>query len=151
MPSIPGVATSTVFVTAPKSFGGSTGRVRLEVRPTTRLVHTETGTPLADFTDSAAPAEGAVAEIALPNTDQPGFQNEAGESVTGWTYEARVFYRLGAQERAVPPKRFRLPAGQARVDLATAPDEAGGATMGGSIDGGGPSTIYTTTTDGGTP
>lgn len=117
-----GVTTALVYKKAPVSFGGSQAQVLLEITPSVRLVHTVTGTPLADYVESVNPAEGGVAQVLLPHTDQPGFQDEAGNAFVNWHYTARVRYeKQGHQPKTLPLQSFQVPSGQAEVDLSLIP------------------------------
>lgn len=117
----PGVTTCLVYKKAPVSFGGSSAKVSLEITPSVRLIHTATGTPLADFVELVAPAEGSVAQLLLPHTNQSGFQDEAGNAFTNWTYTAKVKYEKGGVFKHVPPQSFQLAQGQTEVDLSLIP------------------------------
>ena len=117
----PGVTTCLVYKKAPVSFGGSSAKVHLEITPSVRLIHTATGTPLADFVELVAPAEGSVAQLLLPHSNQPGFQDEAGNAFTNWTYTAKVKYEKGGVFKHVPPQSFQLAQGQTEVDLSLIP------------------------------
>ena len=116
-----GVTTCLVFKKAPVSFGGTEGRVALEVTPSVRLVHTATGTPLVDFIESAAPIEGGVAQVMLPHTDQPGFQDEAGNAFTNWHYTVRARHEKGSDKKHLPLTTFQIPSGQTEIDLSLIP------------------------------
>ena len=115
-----GVTTCLVFKKAPVSFGGGSGKVYLEVTPSVRLVHTATGTPLADFIESVSPAEGGVAQIMLPH-DQPGFQDEAGNAFRGWHYTARIRFEKGSDKKHLQLTTFQILEGQTEVDLSLIP------------------------------
>jgi hypothetical protein len=115
-----GVTTCLVFKKAPVSFGGGSGKVYLEVTPSVRLVHTATGTPLADFIESVSPAEGGVAQILLPH-DQPGFQDEAGNAFRGWHYTARIRFEKGSDKKHLQLTTFQILEGQTEVDLSLIP------------------------------
>jgi hypothetical protein len=119
-----GVTTCLVFKKAPVSFGGGQAAVYLEVTPSVRLIHTATGTPLADFLESVQPAEGGVAQVQLPHTDQPGFQDEAGNAFTNWHYTARVRYEKGGDKKHLPLTTFQIPSGQTSIDLSLIPSGA---------------------------
>jgi len=119
-----GVTTCLVFKKAPVSFGGESGKVYLEVTPSVRLVHTETGTSFADFVESVVPADGGVAQIMLPHTDQPGFTDEAGNAFINWHYTARVRFEKGNDKKHLPLTTFQLPSGQTEVDLSLIPSGA---------------------------
>jgi len=119
-----GVTTCLVFKKAPVSFGGETGKVFLEVTPSVRLVHTETGTSFADFVESVVPAEGGVAQIMLPHTDQSGFTDEAGNAFINWHYTARVRFEKGNDKKHLPLTTFQIPSGQTSIDLSFIPSGA---------------------------
>jgi len=117
-----GVTTCLVFKNAPVSFGGGSGSVEIEITPSVRLIHTATGTPLVDFIEAVAPADGSVAQTMLPHTDQPGFQDEAGNAFTGWHYTARVrLKKTGHQPKHQPLFDFQILSGQTQIDLSTIP------------------------------
>jgi len=117
-----GVTTCLVFMKAPVSFGGSSGAVEIEITPSVRLVHTETGVPLVDFIESVAPAEGGVAQSMLPHTDQPGFQDEAGNAFTNWHYTVRIrLKKQGHQPKHQPLFDFQIPSGQTEINLSMIP------------------------------
>ena len=116
-----GVTTCLVYKKAPVSFVGGQATVLLEVTPSMRLVHTATGTPFADFIETVTPAEGGVAQLALPHTDQDGFQDEAGNAVKNWHYTARIRFKRAKDEKHLPAVTFQLVAGQTEIDLSTIP------------------------------
>lgn len=117
-----GVTTCLVYKKAPVSFGGSQAKILLEITPSVRLIHTATGTPLADYVESIAPEEGSVAQVMLPHTNQPGFQDEAGNAFINWHYTARVRYeKAGHQPKTLPLQTFQVPQGQTEVDLSLIP------------------------------
>ncbi|QDG65862.1 hypothetical protein NIBR502772_06190 [Pseudarthrobacter sp. NIBRBAC000502772] len=118
-----GVTTCLVFKKAPVSFGGTSGGVEIEITPSVRLVHTETGTPLVDFIESVAPSEGGIAQVMLPHTDQTGFQDEAGNAFINWHYTARVrLKKTGHQPKHQPLFDFQIPSGQVTgLDLSLIP------------------------------
>jgi hypothetical protein len=116
-----GVTTCLVFKNAPVSFGGGTAKVHLEITPSVRLIHTATGTPLADFAETVTPADGGVAQAMLPHTDQAGFQDEAGNAFTNWHYTARIRFEKDGQTKHLPLMSFQIPTGQTQVDLSLVP------------------------------
>lgn len=116
-----GVTTCLVFKKAPVTFGGGQAKVSLEVTPSVRLIHTATGTPLADFIETVEPADGTPAQVLLPHTDQAGFQDEAGNAFTNWHYTARVRFEKSNDKRHLPLTTFQLPSGQTEVDLSLIP------------------------------
>jgi len=119
-----GVTTCLVSKKAPVSFGGGQAKVSLEITPSVRLVHTATGTPLADFIETVDPLEGGVAQVILPHTDQAGFQDEAGNAFTNWHYTARVRYEKGNDKKHLPLTTFQIVTGQTEVDLSLVPSGA---------------------------
>lgn len=122
-----GVTTCLVYKKAPVSFGGASGGVEIEITPSVRLIHTETGVPLVDFIEAIAPAEGGVAQVMLPHTDQQGFQDSAGNAFTNWHYTARVrLKKQGNQPKHEPLFDFQIPAGQSEVDLSKVPHGVAG-------------------------
>ena len=121
MPLPAGVTTCLVSKKAPVSFGGGQAKVYLEITPSVRLVHSATGTPLADFIEAVDPLEGGVAQVILPHTDQPGFQDEAGNAFTNWHYTARARYQKGTDTKHLPLTTFQIPAGQTEIDLSLIP------------------------------
>jgi hypothetical protein len=110
-----------VFKNAPVSFGGGTAKVHLEITPSVRLIHTATGTPLADFAETVTPADGGVAQAMLPHTDQAGFQDEAGNAFTNWHYTARIRFEKDGQTKHLPLMSFQIPTGQTQLDLSLVP------------------------------
>lgn len=117
--SIPsGITTCTVYINAPVSFIGAPGRVHLTITPSEQLVHAATGTPLVNFVDTIAPAEGASATIVLPHTDQPGFLDDSGAAYTNWYYTADVKYEKDGQFFQFPQRTFQIATGQDELDLA---------------------------------
>lgn len=121
MPLPAGVTTATVFKKAPVTFGGGQAKVYLEVTPSVRLIHTETGTPLADFVEVVDPLDGDLAQVNLPHTDQSGFQDEAGNSFIDWHYTARIRFEKDSKTRHMPLQSFQIPEGLTQLDLSTIP------------------------------
>ena len=124
MPLPAGVTTCLVSKKAPVSFGGGQAKVYLEITPSVRLVHSATGTPLADFIETVEPLDGGVAQVILPHTDQPGFQDEAGNAFTNWHYTARARYQKGTDTKHLPLTTFQLKSAQTEVDLSLIPTGA---------------------------
>lgn len=122
-----GVSTCLVFKNAPITFGGGTAKVHLEITPSVRLIHTATGTPLADFAETVTPADGGVAQAMLPHTSQAGFQDEAGNAFTNWHYTARIRFEKDGQAKHLQLFSFQIPEGQTQLDLSLVP--AGPAAM----------------------
>ena len=116
-----GVTTCLVFKKAPVSFGGGQAKVYLEIIPSVPLIHTATGTPLADFIEAVDPVEGGVAQVMLPHTNQAGFQDESGNAFTNWHYTARARYEKGRDRKFPPLVAFQLVTGQTEVDLSSIP------------------------------
>jgi len=116
----PGVATCTVSIKAPVTFGGAAASVHLEITPGVRLVWAATGQTLADFIEQPADVSTGSATVILP-TIQPGFQDEAGNAVTSWPYTARIRYEFNGSKLHAPLKAFTIPQGQTSVDLAAVP------------------------------
>lgn len=115
-----GVATCPVSIQAPVTFGGSNATVHLEVTPGARLIWAATGQTLADFVEQPAEVATGSATVTLP-TIQPGFLDEAGNTVLSWTYNARIRYVYQGQTKHAALKSFTIPAGQTAVDLALVP------------------------------
>lgn len=122
MPVPSGVTTVPVFINAPFSHGGGLGGVSLEVKPSLRLFHTATGTPFVEFTDTSAPEQGGMAQVLLPHTDQPGFQDSSGAPVESWHYVIRIRYDKDGKFIPEPPKFLSIPVGQTGpIDMALIP------------------------------
>lgn len=122
MPVPSGVTTVPVFIKAPLSHGGGLGRVSLEVKPSLRLFHAATGTPFVEFTDASAPEMGAIAQVQLPHTNQPGFQDASGAPVESWHYVIRIRYDKDGKFIPEPPKFLSIPVGQTEpIDLSLIP------------------------------
>lgn len=116
-----GVATCPVTIKAPVTFGGVDATVRLVVTPAIRLVWAATGQPFADFEEAPVTVTAGAATVTLP-TIQPGFKDEAGNTVLSWTYNARIQFTHQGKTRHLPLKSFTIPQGQsAPVDLALVP------------------------------
>jgi len=116
----PGVTTCPVSLKAPITFGGEDATVHLTITPKIRLIHTATGQTFADFAEQTVTAVGGTATIELPH-NQPGFQDEAGNVVLSWPYEARARFEYGGKTKHAPLRAFTIPADQPAVDLALIP------------------------------
>jgi hypothetical protein len=90
------------------------------------LVHTATGTPLVDFLEELDISEGVAGQLALPHTDQAGFQDENGNAYVNWYYTARITYSTPSKAKTKAPKIkvFQLATGQTIVDLDALPGGA---------------------------
>ena len=121
MPIPAGVTTALVHMDAPVSFIGEPGRLHVRITPSDSLVWEATGTPLANFFDAIAPDNGEPMEIELPHTDQPGFIDGVGNSVTDWFYSATIKYEKDGQIIHFPSRDFQIPTGQDDIDLALVP------------------------------
>jgi hypothetical protein len=116
-----GISTALVHMDAPVSFIGEPGRVYVRIQPSASLVWEETGTPLANFFDAMAPDNGLPMEIELPHTDQDGFIDGLGNTITGWFYTVTIKYEKDGQIVHFPSRDFQIPVGQTDVDLALIP------------------------------
>ena len=121
MPIPAAVTTATVYHDAPVSFLGEPGRVKARFTPSTTLIWEATGTPIASFFDAVSPTSGAPLSIELPHTNQAGFINGSGNSVTNWYYSVKLWYFKDGQKISLPSRDFQLPTGQTSVDLALIP------------------------------
>lgn len=115
-----GVATCNVSIQAPVTFGGSAATVHLEITPAVRLIWAATGQTFADFVEQPADVSTGSATVTLP-TIQPGFIDEAGNTVLSWPYTARVRFEYASKTKHAPLRAFTIPQGQATLDLATIP------------------------------
>jgi hypothetical protein len=116
-----GISTALVHMDAPVSFIGEPGRLYVRIQPSASLVWEETGTPLANFFDAVSPDNGLPMEIELPHTDQDGFIDGLGNSITGWFYTVTIKYEKDGQIVHFPSRDFQIPVGQTDVDLALVP------------------------------
>lgn len=114
-----GITTCTVTAGVPVTHGGGAVKTYVSIEPSVFLVHTATGTPLVDFLEELQIAEGVAGQFTLPHTDQPGFQDENGNTYTNWYYTARVSYSTPSKAKTKAPKIkvFQLATGQTLVDL----------------------------------
>ena len=108
--------TATVHHDAP-ILGGNPGRVLARFTPSVALIWADTGTPLALNFDAISPANGEPMAIDLPHTNQTGFVDAAGNAVTGWHYNVRLWYFTNGQESTFPPHRLSVPVTKTDVDL----------------------------------
>ena len=115
-----GVATCNVSIQAPVTFGGTAATVHLEITPTVRLIWAATGQTFADFVEQPADVSTGSATVTLP-TIQPGFVDEAGNTVLSWPYTARVRFEYGGKTKHAPLRAFTIPQGQTTLDLTTIP------------------------------
>lgn len=116
-----GISTALVHMDAPLSFIGEAGRLHVEIEPSATLVWAETGTPIANFFDSMDLDEGQALEVYLPHTDQDGFLDGAGNTITGWFYTVKITYEKEGQLRVFPERDFQILTGQTSIDLALVP------------------------------
>ena len=115
-----GVATCNVSIQAPVTFGGTAATVHLEITPAVRLIWAATGQTFADFVEQPADVSTGSATVTLP-TIQPGFVDEAGNTVLSWPYTARVRFEYAGKTKHAPLRAFTIPQGQTTLDLATIP------------------------------
>jgi hypothetical protein len=116
-----GISTALVHMDAPVSFIGEPGRLYVRIQPSVSLVWEATGTPLANFFDAVSPDNGLPMEIELPHTDQDGFIDGLGNSITGWFYTVTIKYEKDGQIVHFPSRDFQILTGQESVDLALVP------------------------------
>lgn len=115
-----GVSVCNVYLNAPVSFIGETGRVYLDIQPSASLTFIDAdgvGYPIASFIDAVTPDGGVSASITLPHVDQPDFLDSAGNSYTNWYYTASVSYEKDGQLINLPDRDFQVLVGQSSADL----------------------------------
>lgn len=107
----PGVTLCVVHIPEPADHLGDNASVRVMVEPSHMLVHQASGTALVKI-DREVPASGAGdLMISLPHTDQPGFVDQRGNAVTGWSYKLQIIFQGVAGKSQAVTKQFQLPAG----------------------------------------
>lgn len=116
-----GITTALVHLDAPISFIGQVGRIHATITSNVPLVWAATGTPIGNFIDNVSLDPGVPLELSLPHTDQAGFLDESGKTITGWYYRIEVTYELDGQTIPFPARDFQIVGAQDNVDLALIP------------------------------
>ena len=111
-----GVATVTVNIGPEGDFLGDAVGATVTFTPSRSIVWSATGTEVLARPLSVVLDEAGTGAIVLPATDQAGFTDGAGHSVTGWTYRVAVVFadRSVQQQKAFS---IQLPAAAPSVDL----------------------------------
>lgn len=108
------------------TFGPGTSMVKgtdlgmeVDLTASTSAVWAATGTPLISLMESATAEPGMQGSVTLPNPDQDGFIDGAGNTVKNWTIRAAAKYTLGGRVVATASKVFTVTAADTTVDLDT--------------------------------
>lgn len=107
----PGVSVCTVTIPEPIDHQGEKARVRVQVDPSHMLVHQASGTALVKIAREVSEDASGDVILYLPHTDQPGFVDHRGNTVTGWSYKLQVFFTGAAGKSSMVVKQFQLPTG----------------------------------------
>lgn len=112
-----GMELVTVTVGSSLSFFGDEQAIKVTVTPVIggtvgRLLWAATGHPVVFGSKTFTGVAGTVASFTVPNPDQPGFIDGAGNAVTNWAYSAVV--EVGSQRWT---QAFQPVAGQSSIDL----------------------------------
>lgn len=112
-----GMELVTVTVGSSLSFFGDEQAIKVTVTPVIggtvgRLVWAATGQPVVFGSKTFTGVAGTVASFTVPNPDQAGFIDGAGNAVTNWAYSAVV--EVGSQRWT---QAFQPVAGQSSIDL----------------------------------
>lgn len=110
-----GVQTCEVTFGPFTDFQGNPVRGRVSFKPSRSLIWVATGVPILASVITVSLDENGAGSVYLPYTDQPGFADGAGHSVTNWTYLAT--FALAGDVDAPSPTYFQLPTGPAQIDL----------------------------------
>lgn len=117
MVAIPaGVTTCTVVFGKDVDFAGNSAAVTVTVTPSHTLVWAATGERLVAFDVEASADEGVTGTFVVPHTDQAGFLDTAGNTITNWYYTVSARVNRGRQAKAYR-KVIQPVAGQASIDL----------------------------------
>lgn len=107
----PGVSVCTVTIPEPIDHQGEKARVRVQVDPSHMLVHQASGTALVKIAREVSEDASGDVILYLPHTDQPGFVDHRGNTITGWSYKVQVFFQGAAGKSSMVVKDFQLPLG----------------------------------------
>ena len=107
----PGVTLCIVHIPEPIDHHGELAKVRVMVEPSHMLVHQESGTALVKIDRDVLASETGDVVISLPHTDQAGFVDQRGNTVTGWSYKMQIAFQGGAGKSQMIVKQFQLPSG----------------------------------------
>lgn len=112
-----GMELVTVTVGSSLSFFGDEQAIKVTVTPVIggtggRLIWAATGQPVVIGSKTFQGVAGTVASFTVPNPDQSGFIDGAGNAVTNWAYSAVV--EVGSQRWT---QAFQPVAGQSSIDL----------------------------------
>lgn len=115
-----GVTTATLTFGKTMNVLGDGADVTIRVTPSQRVVWVATGDNLANFGLTSTSSGGVEGSLVLPHTDQAGFVDAAGDTITGWSYHVNITERLGTESRAYT-KTFQLQTELTELDLDTVP------------------------------
>ena len=119
----PGMVLNTIAFGIPLTATGKDVVTTVSVKPTARVIWAATGQPLPEFTDSFTAEAGQLGSFQVPATDQPGFIDSAGNSVTDFAYQITASWQYG-NERPIPWSKNLKPlmAQSGTIDLDLVPD-----------------------------
>lgn len=119
-----GVTAATLVAKATKTTPASPIGITVAITPSVNLTHAVAGTKLSTMIETLVSGPGLASRITVPHTNQAGFVDDAGVSVTSWFYIATFSYTLASGARAYAPRStpFLLPTtAPATVELETLP------------------------------
>lgn len=119
-----GMQLVNITVGSTLNFFGDEQIVKVTVTPvlggsSTRLIWAATGQPVVLGTKEFTGLAGSIASFTIPNPDQAGFIDGAGNAARNWSYSATVV--VGGQRWT---QAFQPIAGQTEIDLDLVPDGA---------------------------
>lgn len=107
----PGVTLCAVHIPEPIDHQGENATFRVLVEPSHMLVHQTSGTALVKIDREVKATDAGDLIISLPHTDQPGFVDQRGNTVTGWSYKLQIMFQGAASKSQMVVKQFQLPTG----------------------------------------
>lgn len=110
------VTLCTVTIPEPTDHLGVSAKVRVQVDPSHMLVHQASGVALVKIAREIAEDASGDIILHLPHTDQPGFVDHRGNTITGWSYKIQVFFQGAGGKSSMVMKEFNLPTGVASMN-----------------------------------
>ena len=106
-----GVTLCIVHIPEPIDHHGENAKVRVMVEPSHMVVHQESGIALVKIDRDVPASEAGDLMLSLPHTDQGGFVDQRGNTVTNWSYKMQIAFTGGAGKSQMIVKQFQLPTG----------------------------------------
>lgn len=128
-----GVTLCAVTIPASATWQGGISPIQATLTPGRAVTHRKSNTPLEAVTGTATGPSGEGLVLLVPHSEQVGYRDASGNSVTGWEYDVVATYHNTSNVLTTVTKQIFIPRGASEVNLLTATDRTTGKT-GGAVE-----------------